>query len=120
MPSSLNSCSIGGSENYGRGIDPNPWVSQMPEYQRRHEQMQLRQLLTRKIEMLTEPRFITCGETSELMESLITMIGAKSILELGMHTGIMLPSPMQLDCKEEWGEGYPNTCNPGLAILIRK
>ena len=79
--------SIGGSENYGKGIDPNPWVSQMPEYQRRHEQMQLRQLLTRKIEMLTEPRFITCGETSELMEALITMIDATQILELGMHTG---------------------------------
>lgn len=238
--------SIGGSENYGKGIYPNPWVGQMPEYQRRHEQMQLRQLLTRKIEMLTEPRFITGGETSELMEALITMIDAKQILELGMHTGrstlhflraivgnkkgaqvvsvdarpahdreffsqfekmdyfkfiegwtpqcldqlngrifdfvfvdsdhsvehtkkeldalwkitrpgtvfclhdvprwqtpshrqpppvrvwleeqiksgkfsgIMLPSPMQLDCLEEWGNGYPGECNPGLAVLIRQ
>lgn len=230
--------SIGGSENYGKGIYPNPWVGQMREYQRRHEQTERRELLTRKIVMLTEPRFITCGETSELMESLVTIMGAKRLLELGMHTGrtalhllraivgapgaqltsidarpahdraffaqfpefrfiegwtpqaipneqfdfvfvdsdhsvehtekevealrkvtrsksvwcfhdvpewqtpsnrvpppvriylesliksgefsgLMLPSPEQLDCREEWGDGYPVQSNPGLAVLIR-
>lgn len=237
--------SIGGAENYGKGIDPNPWVGRMPEYQRRHEQRAMRDLLSRKILMLTEPRFITCSETSELMEALITMVGAKKILELGTHTGrstlhflravvgisgaevvsidarpthdkeffaqpgiaehfrfisgwtpdcldqlagqifdfvfvdsdhsvehtqkelgallkitrpgsmfcfhdcpawqtpsnrvpppvrtylleliqkgefsgMMLPSPMQLDCLEEWGNSYPAQCNPGLAVLIRQ
>lgn len=237
--------SIGGAEKYGQGIDPNPWVGKMPEYQRRHEQTSTRELLSKKIQMLTEPRFITCGETSEIMEALVTMISAKQILELGMHTGrsslhflraivgiegaklvsidarpthdkeffalpeiakhfefisgwtpqcldqlagrnfdfvfvdsdhsvehtqkelgalmtitrpgtmicfhdcpewqtpsnrvsppvrkyllemiksgefsgMMLPSPMQLDCLEEWGPNYPKQANPGLAVLIRQ
>lgn len=236
--------SIGGAEQYGKGIWPNPWIGHVPELQRRHEQQELRDLLTRKILMLTEPRFITGGETSEVMESLVTMISAKQILELGMHTGrtslhllraivgiagaklvsidarpthdkdffaipaiakhfefisgwtpqcldqlagrvfdfvfvdsdhsvehtqkelgalmritrvgsmiafhdcpewqtpsnrvpppvrtyltelirsgefsgMMLPSPKQLDCVEEWGEHYPVQCSPGLAVLIR-
>ena len=236
--------SIGGAEQYGKGIWPNPWVGRMAEYQRRHETQEVRDLLTRKILMLTEPRFITCGETSEMMEALITLTSSQKILELGTHTGrstlhflraivgipgalvvsvdarpthdveffaqkgiaehfkfisgwtpdalaqlagqtfdfvfvdsdhsvehtqkelaailkitkpgsviafhdvprwqtpsnrvpppvrsylleliaqgeftgMMLPSPMQLDCLEEWGPNYPQACNPGLAVLIR-
>lgn len=79
--------SIGGAESYGKGIWPNPWVSQMAEYQRRHAQTSARDLLTRKILMLSEPRFVAGTETSELMEALITMTSATQILELGMHTG---------------------------------
>lgn len=78
---------IGGSENYGKGMYPNPWYGKMDEYGRRHATLALRHKLTRKIEMLSEPRFITGGETSELMEALITMIDGRKVLELGMHTG---------------------------------
>jgi len=235
--------SIGGAEKYGQGCWPNPWLGRIREYQRRHEQTQAREELTRKILMLTEPRFITGCETSELMEALVTMTGAKQLLELGTHTGrtalhllraivgvegaklvsidarpthhveffakfskhfehisgwtpqcldqlagrtfdfvfvdsdhsvehtqkelaallkitkpgtmfcfhdcpewqtpgnrvpppvrtylldliargefagMMLPSPEQLDCLEEWGPNYPKESNPGLAVLIRK
>lgn len=236
---------IGGKENYGRGIWPNPYVDQMAEYARRKQNSEIIHAITHKIAMLSEPRFHTGTETSELMESLITMIGATQILELGTHTGrstlhflraivgiegakvvsidarpthdkeffaqpeiakhfefiqgwtpdclaqlsgrtfsfvfvdsnheldhtqremaalqpiiargtmiclhdvpqwktpserfappvrlwleslikegqysgMMLPSPNQLDCEEEYGKGYPNACNPGLAVLIRQ
>lgn len=235
--------SIGGAENYGKGILPNPWALKEPEWNRREEFSSLRDKLSLKIKMLFEPRFITSPPTCELMESLITMIGAKQILELGTCTGfgtlhmlraiigkegaqvvsvdarpawdrkffeslkpwvqmmegwtpealkqlhgrqfdfvfvdsdhtvehsqkelaallpithpgtmicfhdcpewrtnthrveppvrlwlkglikqgdydgMLLPSPNQLDCEEEYGKGYDNRCNPGLAVLIRK
>lgn len=79
--------SIGGAEKYGQGIWPNPWIGQMREYQRRHEQTKAREMLSHKILMLSEPRFITGTETSELMEALVTMVSATQILELGTHTG---------------------------------
>jgi predicted O-methyltransferase YrrM len=79
--------SIGGKENYGKGIWPNPWTQHIEEYKRRSANNSTRHMLTRKIMMLTEPRFITGSETSELLESLSTMIDARNILEIGMHTG---------------------------------
>lgn len=79
--------SIGGKEQYGKGILPNPWFLEMDVHGRRFHQSETIEKLTTKIEMLSEPRFHTGSETSELMEALITMIGAKQILELGMHTG---------------------------------
>lgn len=237
--------SIGGKESYGVGIWPNPWVDKMAEYDRRKQNSEITHAITHKIAMLSEPRFHTGGETSELMQALITMISARQILELGMHTGrstlhflraivgiegasvvsidarpthdreffaqpeiakhfeflqgwtpdclahlkgrqfdfvfvdsdhtvqhtqkelealmpithrgsaicfhdcpewktpserfeppvrsylralieggefggMILPSPNQLDCEEEYGPSYPKQCNPGLAILIRK
>lgn len=237
--------SIGGAENYGIGISPNPWADKMECYARRVRTAGIRDALSNKIIMLSEPRFITATETSEIMEALITMIGATQILELGMHTGrstlhflraivgiegakvvsidarpthdreffagigispyfqfiegwtpealrqlagrvfdfvfvdsdhsvehtqkelealksitrigsmicfhdvpewqtpsnpvappvrsylqsliasgefsgMMLPSPNQLDCEEEYGKGYDSRCNPGLAVLIRQ
>lgn len=236
--------SIGGAENYGKGIWPNPWVEKQSEWARREAKTLTRADLSVKIKMIFEPRFITGVETCELMESLITMIGAKQILELGTCTGfgtlhflraivgipgarvvtidarpawdkeyfhhealkpwvemmegwtpdalkqlagrqfdfvfvdsdhsvehtqkelealkpithpgtmicfhdvpewktpsqrvappvreylqsliqsrafsgMILPSPSQLDCEEEYGKGYDNRCNPGLAVLIR-
>lgn len=234
--------SIGGAENYGKGIDPNPWLKKQAEYSRRISSMGLAHRISRKIKMIFEPRFITGVETCELMEALITMIGAKQILELGMctgfgtlhmlraiagiegakvvsidarpahdreffaqleqfeflegwtpqtltqlhgrifdfvfvdsdhsvehtqkeiaglkpitrvgtmfcfhdvpewktpsqpvsppvrdylksliasgeFTGLLLPSPAQLDCEEEYGKGYDNRCNPGLAVMVRQ
>lgn len=236
--------SIGGSENYGKGIWPNPWVEKQVEWRRRVEHSLLLDSITLKIRKIFEPRFITGIETCELMEALITMTGSKQILELGMctgfgslhmlraivgkegarltsidarpaldraffsseeiapwfrfiegwtpqaipkeqfdfvfvdsdhsvehtqkelaallavthkgsmicfhdcpewqtpshpvappvreylaqlirspdsmFTGMMLPSPHQLDCEEEYGKGYDSRCNPGLAVLIRK
>jgi predicted O-methyltransferase YrrM len=43
-----------------------------------------------------------------------------SLIKSGEFSGMMLPSPAQLDCEEEYGKGYDNRCNPGLAVLIRK
>lgn len=79
--------SIGGAENYGVGISPNPWAEKMDCYARRIKTAGIREAISDKIVMLAEPRFITATETSELMEALITMIGATQILELGCHTG---------------------------------
>jgi predicted O-methyltransferase YrrM len=78
---------MGGVENYGKGIWPNPFLSSVDEYRRREEQKAFRDGLTRKIEMLTEPRFITGCETSELMEALVSMTDATQLLEVGMHVG---------------------------------
>lgn len=79
--------SIGGSESYGKGCWPNPYYLQMAAHERVERMQPILKLLTQKIAMLSEPRFHTGSETSQLMESLITMIGATQILELGMHTG---------------------------------
>lgn len=79
--------SIGGAEHYGRGIWPNPYYSQMPVHGRRERMRTVIDLITHKIAMLSEPRFHTGSETSELMESLIAMTSATQILELGTHTG---------------------------------
>lgn len=79
--------SIGGAENYGVGVSPNPWAEKMDCYARRIKTAGIREAISDKIVMLAEPRFITATETSELMEALITMIGATQILELGCHTG---------------------------------
>lgn len=78
---------IGGAANYGKGIKPNPFVSQQTEWMRRKEFAAIRARLTEKIEMLFEPRFITPPETAECIESLVTMTGAKQVLELGTCTG---------------------------------
>lgn len=78
---------IGGKENYGKGILPNPFVGQFKEYERRKKQAGIREMLTRKIEALLEPRFITAPETSEFIEALITMTDSRSILEVGTCTG---------------------------------
>lgn len=79
--------SIGGAEQYGKGILPNPWFLKMAVHNRRYDQAATIENITNKIEALSEPRFHTGSETSELIESLITMISAKNILELGTHTG---------------------------------
>lgn len=79
--------SIGGSENYGRGIYPNPWVEKQQTWARRIKSVPAVECLTRKIEMIFEPRFVTGLETCELLEALIQMTDARQVLELGMHTG---------------------------------
>lgn len=79
--------SIGGAENYGRGIWPNPWIAKHPEFLRRISSGALRDEITHKIESIFEPRFITSVETCELLETLIVMTGSTQVLELGTHTG---------------------------------
>lgn len=83
----LVTASIGGAENYGKGCWPNPYYIQMECHRRVESNQATIAKLTHKIAMLSEPRFHTSSETSELMESLITMVSAKNILELGTHTG---------------------------------
>jgi predicted O-methyltransferase YrrM len=73
---------------YGVGILPNPYAEAQPEFRRRREWSDLRQLLTNKIEALQEPRFITPIETSECLEALITMTDSRKVIELGMCTGV--------------------------------
>jgi predicted O-methyltransferase YrrM len=72
---------------YGKGVTPNPFVGQQKEWQRRHENAAVRQMLTDKIFSLFEPRFITPPETSELIESIVTCASPTKVLELGTHTG---------------------------------
>lgn len=72
---------------YGVGVDPNPFARQCVEWERRRNNHGTREMLTKKIEMLFEPRFITPPETSEAIEALVTMSDARNVLEVGMHTG---------------------------------
>lgn len=78
---------MGGTENYGKGVKPNPFAKHQNEWVRRKEQAKTRKLLTDKIESLFEPRFITPPETSECIESIVTMTDSRKILEVGMHVG---------------------------------
>lgn len=72
---------------YGKGITPNPYALQQAEWERRKQHSELRQMLTDKIVSLFEPRFITPPETSELIESIVTVTDSRRVLEVGMHTG---------------------------------
>jgi predicted O-methyltransferase YrrM len=72
---------------YGVGVKDNPFLRQNIEWSRRKAFAAARAEITEKIEMLYEPRFITPFETSEFIESLITMVDARQILELGTCTG---------------------------------
>lgn len=78
---------MGGVDNYGKGITPNPFAGQQSEWARRKDQAKLRERLTAKIFSLFEPRFITPPETSECIESIVTMTDSRKILEVGMHVG---------------------------------
>lgn len=72
---------------YGKGIWPNPYANQQKEWERRIIWNSARATLSKKIESLFEPRFITPPETSEFIEALVTMTDSRKVLELGMHTG---------------------------------
>jgi predicted O-methyltransferase YrrM len=72
---------------YGVGITPNPFVRQQAEWERRRRHFAVRKTITEKIESLFEPRFITPPETSELIESIITITDSRTILEIGVCTG---------------------------------
>lgn len=72
---------------YGVGITPNPFASQCAEWKRRHEYAADIKVITDRIAAIFEPRFITPPETSAFIEALITMTDARSILEVGTHTG---------------------------------
>lgn len=72
---------------YGKGVWPNPYATQQKEWERRIIWTSARATLSKKIESLFEPRFITPPETSEFIEALVTMTDSRKVLELGMHTG---------------------------------
>ncbi len=69
------------------GVNPNPYTPSRKEWVRRRDNAGLRSLITEKIEMLFEPRFITPPETAELIESLVTASDSRQILEVGMYSG---------------------------------
>lgn len=73
---------------YGVGVWPNPFAESQAEWKRRRETLAIRETITRKIEMLMEPRFVTCPETSQVIESLITMTDSRKVLEIGTCTGM--------------------------------
>jgi predicted O-methyltransferase YrrM len=72
---------------YGVGILPNPFASQQKEWERRKNNVAVRQVITNKIESLFEIRFITPPETSELIEAIVTASDSRNVLELGTCTG---------------------------------
>lgn len=72
---------------YGVGINPNPFAKQQHEWERRKRFASTRKVITDKIESIFEPRFITPPETSELIESIITITDSRIILEIGVCTG---------------------------------
>lgn len=72
---------------YGKGVYPNPYSSRQTEWERRRAFSSERAEISKKIEMLFEPRFITPPETSECIESIITVTDSRRILEVGTHTG---------------------------------
>ena len=72
---------------YGVGVTPNPFALQQKEWERRKKYAVIRKALTDKIVSLFEPRFITPPETSECIESIVTMSDSRKVLELGTHTG---------------------------------
>lgn len=78
---------LGGAENYGKGILPNPFIHENDEWVRRAFNVRAIEQITRKIESLFEPRFITVPEISETIAAIITMTNARRILEVGTCTG---------------------------------
>lgn len=76
-----------GTVPYGVGIRPNPYANKQMEWGRRTNNRALRRSITEKIEAVFEPRFITPPETSELIESIVTITDSRKILEVGMCTG---------------------------------
>lgn len=72
---------------YGVGVEPNPFAAQCKEWKRRKDHSHVRGMISRKIQMLFEPRFITPPETAECIESIVTMTDSRLILELGTCTG---------------------------------
>lgn len=79
--------SIGGKENYGKGIFPNPYADQQKEWFRRKLHYPSIHKISAKIESLFEPRFITPPETAELIAAIVTATGALKVLEIGTCTG---------------------------------
>jgi len=69
------------------GVKDNPYHGYAREWNRRKANKQAIDIITEKIEMLYEPRFITFPETSELIAALATMVDAKSLLEIGVYSG---------------------------------
>lgn len=78
---------MGPAAGKGIGIEPNPFALKQAEWVRRKQYAAIRAELTRKIESLFEPRFITPPETSEAIEALITLTDSRRILEVGTYSG---------------------------------
>lgn len=87
MDHDVITAALGGAEQYGKGITPNPFAPQQKEWVRRRDTATTRDALTKKIVSMFEPRFITPPETSECIEAIVTMTDSRQILEVGMHIG---------------------------------
>lgn len=103
---------IGGKANYGKGIWPNPYIKEIKEYKRRTDNHALRTKIAIKVAMLTEPRFITNCETSELLGALVTMTSSTKLLELGMLTGVTSLHLLQAIIGKPGAELVSIDCDP--------
>lgn len=72
---------------YGTGVWPNPYADTQTEWRRRADFAGAILDIDKKIRSITEPRFITPPETSELIAALVTATDSRKILELGTCTG---------------------------------
>lgn len=103
---------LGGVENYGKGITPNPFVPQQKEWERRKKHAKTRQMITDKIVSMFEPRFITPPETSECIEAIITMTDSRKILELGTHIGFTTLHMLRAVIGKEGAKVVSVDCRP--------
>lgn len=76
-----------GTTPIGVGAASNPYAAQCTEWWRQKMEAENISKITAKIASLFEPRFITPPETAEFIEAMITMVDAKSVLELGTYSG---------------------------------
>ncbi len=72
---------------YLHGKSGNLFKFYQKEWRRRNGFEDIRTLITREIECIFEPGYITPPETSEFIESLVTMVDARRVLEIGMYSG---------------------------------
>jgi predicted O-methyltransferase YrrM len=101
-----------GARKYGTGMENNPYADSENEYVRRHQQALLRQLLTEKIKMIMEPRFITPPPTSEFIEAVATITDSRQILELGSLTGFTTMHLVRSIVGKENAKVVSVDCNP--------
>lgn len=82
-----NVMTANGTIPIGVGITPNPYMEKCEEWKRASINAMAIIKISKKIESLFEPRFITPPETAQCIEALITMTDSRAVLELGTCTG---------------------------------
>src|SRR6185436_3048429 len=102
---------------FGHGTLDNSFRRYQTEWLRRNSNASVRRILTDKIESIFEPGYITPPETSEFIESLVTMTDSRRILEIGMYSGF---TSMHILRAIVGKEGAKLTCIDGRPGLFDK